>query len=570
MKYLPTDVSSFELMITGNYLYIDKTEQIYNLFKPGQSRYYFLSRPRRFGKSLLISTLKELFRGNKQLFEGLWISKSDYQWKEHSVIHLDFAGISNQSAQALEESLGNNLNRIAASYNIDISEERLLEDKLTLLVEKLAQKNKVVLLVDEYDKPLLDNINDIELAESIREVLGGFYGAFKSLDAHLRAIFITGVTKFSKTSIFSGINNINDISINYRSASLLGYTQDEIVHYFGKDITTLAQEKNKSVEQIYHDIKKWYNGYRFTNMDIKVYNPFSVSYFLHKLSEDNSSPGVALGKNFEVKFGYAGQSSVPPLKRLAAPGVAVLNIKAPYFQGEDWFESGTPSFLIKLLKTQYLTLENLQTTELSPDNLGYFQITRIPLVPLLFQTGYLTIEHFDKESETFNLGFPNFEVENSFKKYLITILSDSSPIEVDDARTRLIKALKTNNLSDFCLVLQSLFAHIPYTLHIRKESYYHSLFQFLMSFLSLDAQSEVLTNRGRLDMTITIQDVMYIFELKINADPTKALEQIYEKKYYEKFLLTNKKIILVGLAFDITENELEIKYVSEEYKQSKS
>ncbi len=517
MKYLPTDVSTFSLMIEGNYLYIDKTEYIYNLFKEGESRYYFLSRPRRFGKTLLISTLKELFSGNKELFKDLWIYKSTYRWDTYPVIHLDFSTMDYATVEELKLSLSWTLSHIAQSYDIDISQAPTPSTKLTLLVEQLSKKNKVVILIDEYDKPLLDNLKDYEKAEAQRDALKSFYGTLKGLDIYLRALFITGVSKFAKTSIFSGINNLNDISLKPEAAQLLGYTAHEINYYFKEYILQFTRDQQRTPEATIHEMQRWYNGYRFSENPIKVYNPFSVLYYLkdHKLA------------NY-------------------------------------WFESGTPSFLIKLLQKQYQSLEDLALVELSSDSLGTFTIDNIPLIPLLFQAGYLTIADYNSVTRKFTLNYPNLEVEESFKKYLVAALAYSNPVTVDTMLSRLLSALHAEDFNTFCTYLQSLFAHIPYTLHIPRESYYHSLFQFLMSLLSLEASSEILTDKGRIDSVISTKTTIYIFKFKYNTDPEKALKQIQEQKYYEPYIIKGKPIIAVGLAFHDEKEKLIIRWQSKE------
>ncbi|MCX5922360.1 MAG: AAA family ATPase [Candidatus Dependentiae bacterium] len=516
LRSLPTDVSSFKTLRTGDYTYVDKTEHMYNLFSGG-SRYYFLSRPRRFGKSLLISTLYELFSGNKALFDGLWISTSSYDWQEYPVIQLDFSTIDYKTPQELDASLQWTLDAIAKSYGVDVSGAPGLKLKLRSLVEQLSQKNKVVVLIDEYDKPILDHLKNVHEAEAIRDALRGFYDALKGLDSHLRAIFITGVTKFAKTSIFSGINNLNDISIKPEAASLLGYTYVEITQSFGPHLEQLAQQHGHGVDNELALIQQWYNGYQFSDKDIKVYNPFSVLYYLKD----------AKLRNY-------------------------------------WFESGTPSFLVTYLRTQYDTLQELSLVELSPESLSSFQIHDIPLIPLLFQTGYLTIIAYNPVKDTFRLGFPNVEVADSFNKFLVATLAHSNVVTIDTAQDRLLRALEAYDLKQFCKSLQALFAHIPYTLHIKKESYYHSLFQFLMSLLSRKAQSEILTNQGRIDLVVSTKTYRYIFELKLNVDSQKALEQILNKRYYESFIDCGKKIILVGLSFKMHEGTFDVEYSSQE------
>ncbi len=504
MKYLPIDVSTFSTMINGNYLYVDKTKEIHDLFAGG-NRYYFLSRPRRFGKSLLISTLKEYFEGNKALFERLWVSTADYHWTRYPVIHLDFSLIPHKTPEEFSISLSWTIDFIAQQHNIETKDAPFASLKLRLLLENLVKQygpNSVVILVDEYDKPMLDHINNIPLATQQREVLKTFYDTLKGLDGYLRAIFITGVTKFSKTSIFSGINNLNDITLDRTAASLLGYTEQEISANFGPYIEIIGREQNRSVASIKEDIQIWYNGYRFSEADTKVYNPFSLLYFFSK-------------------------------KKLA----------------NYWFQSGTPTFLINLLKKDYISLEQIEDAKLTADSLGTFELENIPLLPLLFQAGYLTIKTYDKKDNSFILGYPNKEVEESFKKYLISSLANTNPAVVDINLSNVGVALENYDMELLCNALTNIFSHIPYNLRINRESYYHSLLQLILTVVGKDANSEVLTDKGRIDLVVKTKRYIYIFELKIDEDPKAAIIQIKQKRYYQRFLNQKRQVILVGLGF---------------------
>ena len=512
MKYLPIDLSTFSTMITNNYVYVDKTQHIYYLFSGG-SRLYFFTRPRRFGKSLLISTLKELFLGNRELFKGLWIDSSDYQWTKHPVIHLDFATIGHETIDDLKQSLSWKLHEIAQEYSVDISTAPTPNTQLATLIKQLAKINKVVILVDEYDKPILDHINDLEKADQMKRAIASMYDVIKSMDEHIRAIFVTGVTKFAKTSIFSGMNNLNDISSSDQSAQLLGYTQDELVHYFNDYIDAIAHKEHRSCDAVLTTMKTWYNGYRFSELPTKVYNPFSTMYYLSK-------------------------------QKLA----------------NYWFKSGTPTFLIHLITQQYYELEKIPTAEIKSINLDTFELNDIPLIPLLFQTGYLTIDGYNPENNRITLNYPNYEVEESFTKHIVISLTHTTMVVVDTATNTLLKALASHNLETFCSTLQTLFARIPYTLRINKESYYHSIFQFLVNLLILEAQSEVITNIGRIDTVVQIDKYIYIFELKMNKSPEEGLEQIINKKYYEAYALHNKQIVLVGLVFNTIDENFTISY----------
>jgi Predicted AAA-ATPase/PD-(D/E)XK nuclease superfamily len=508
MKFLPRNISTFSTMITGNYIYVDKTQHIYNLYSTGD-RYHFLSRPRRFGKTLLISTLKELFSNNKKFFEGLWISTSNYEWIEYPVVHLDFALIEHQTPQQLSENIEWQLQLIAQQHTIDITSAPSAGSKLALLIITLAQRNKVAVLIDEYDYPLLTHLHDTEVAKKMQSILKSFYGVLKGLDPYLHAIFMTGITKFSKTSIFSGINNLVDITLTYEGAQLLGYTREEIEHYFEPYLISLGKKKQHIQEYVIDTLQTWYNGYRFSKYPIKVYNPYSVLNYLKT----------------EELINY-------------------------------WFESATPSFLVHLLKTQYHALQDIEGIELSRYSLGTFEVDNIPLIALLFQTGYLTIVDYDQTNDMFKLSYPNKEVSESFKIYLVTILAHTSLSMVETTISQMVTALKDNDIDTFCLSLQSLFANIPYHLHIEQERYFHSLFQFLGSLLGLSIQSEVATDKGRADIVITTQTHIYIFELKFKIDPDIALQQIEKLRYYERYLIMHKPIVLIGLAFNYEDKKL--------------
>jgi hypothetical protein len=356
----------------------------------------------------------------------------------------------------------------------------------------------------------------VPLAEEMKNAIRGMYDTIKGLDEYLRAVFVTGVTKFAKASVFSGMNNLNDISFTDTSATLLGYTQEELTHHFAAYIQAVADKENISFDEVLATMKQWYNGYQFAESAAKVYNPFSVHYYLAR-------------------------------KELA----------------NYWFQSGTPTFLIHFIKQQYADLETLFDEELKIEQLGTFDLEHIPLIPLLFQTGYLTIDQYDKKTRRFTLKYPNYEVEESFTKYIVSALTDAKITTVDSAAAQLRRALNQHDLERFCSVIQSLLAHIPYSLHINRESYYHSLFHFLMTLLILETQSEVLTNRGRIDTVIQTNDMIYIFELKVNKKPEEALQQIIDTKYYERYALYNKPIILVGLVFKTKDKDVSVSYISQ-------
>jgi len=517
MKRLPINISNFATMIEGNYVYVDKTKTIYDLLHK-ESLQFFLSRPRRFGKSLLISTLKELFTGNKALFKGTWIGKSDYRWKEYPVIHLDFSRLATNTAQEFEISLSSSLTLIGENLEIDLSREPLANLKLGRLIHELSKKQKVVFLIDEYDSPLLRNLGDLEKAQAIQKVMSGFFSAIKSFDGDgkVHAVFITGITKFSKTSIFSGMNTLTDLSMSFEAATLLGYTKEELLFYFDGFIQEFAQHQKVPIAYIIDQIQTNYNGYCFTKEDRKVYNPYSVLHCLSKKDFDNF-----------------------------------------------WFETGTPSFLIELIKKQLNVAENLEGIELSGDSLGAFDLENLYIVPILFQTGYLTIQNYEASERKYTLGYPNAEVKDAFCKYLIRSVIQSSPQDIDQALFKFKRAVADNDMELFCTALKSLLASIPYQLHIHNEAYYHSLLHLLATLIGIQGQSEVCSSKGRIDMVISTPQRILLFEFKFNKPSTFALKQIMQQKYFEKYQLLNKPITLVGLSFNIKKKELVLDWVKD-------
>ena len=366
MKKLPVDVSNFRTLIEEGYLYIDKTKLIHTLIEEG--KYYFLSRPRRFGKSLLISTLEEIFLGSKELFRGTWIGSSSYSWSHHPVVKLNFSTLDVSSSSALQTSLSLELDDIAEEHGVDLSKYPTPGTKLKGLIKRLSKTAKVALLIDEYDYPLVHNLRHLDVARENQELLGNFFSVIKGLEEYIRAVFITGISKFAKTSIFAGMNNLNDLSLDPLAASLLGYTEEEITSYFGPYITQLAGVQDE--DTIREMMRLWYNGYCFSRIAVKVYNPFSILYLFKKQKFDNY-----------------------------------------------WFESATPSFLVKLLAQEEYPLDKLTGVEETSRSLGTFTLDDLPLTTLLFQTGYLTISSYDAAQDTYTLDYPNLEVQASYTSF---------------------------------------------------------------------------------------------------------------------------------------------------------
>jgi hypothetical protein len=514
MKNLSRDLSTFSTLITGNYVYVDKTEHIYNLYATGD-RYHFLSRPRRFGKSLLISTLKELFSGNKELFNNLWISASDYSWQKRPVIHLDFSAIAQETPHDLTESLNQHLKAIADSYGLLLDENsRLPEEKLEALVIALAHTHKVVVLIDEYNYPLLGHMSTIKQAEEHEIILKNFYGVLKGLDSSLHAIFITGVSKFSKSLIFSGINNLIDISMSSSASSLLGFTDQEVKDYFHDHITNFAQTKHKTDAEIIHEMKVWYNGYRFSQEKVTLHNPFAILYYL---------------KEQELR--------------------------------NYWYESGVPLLLVSLLYKQLESLDTIGTVEFDAETLDVFDINNIPLITLLFQTGYLTIKNYNKDTNKFILNYPNDYVAEAFKKNVIEALAHTNAIIIEQSLISLKKALLDDNLDKFCSSLQTLFAYIPSKLPTDSLHYFYMIFKFLLSLLASKVSSTLSKEKEALVCTLTTHFYNYrgkIFFNKADGEVDQIMRQnITSLKSINE---PHKKIVIFALLCTQTPDGVKIDY----------
>jgi Predicted AAA-ATPase/PD-(D/E)XK nuclease superfamily len=485
------------------------------------NRYHLLTRPRRFGKSLLISTLSELFKGNKELFKDLWIAQSDFAFVKHPVVQLDFSGMSHSSPQSLENALAEHLVRIGKYYNIELDEKRRIKELVTDLVPQLAQINEVVLLVDEYDHPLISYVNKNDtLALENQTVLKDFYDAIKSLDIYFRAIFITGVTKFSKTSIFSGFSTLTDISESPKFATLLGYSEEEVSHYFGAKISEFSIQKGVPEGEIRSDMRQWYDGYRFSTSETKVYNPFSIVSYLQDM------------------------------------------VLANY-----WFDSGTPSFLIQLLNKDPMILHDIEGKSIDASRLKSWDIGSTPTIVILYQAGYLTIKSYSMPFKTisYTLGYPNEEVRLTVSQIIVGLLANKPKDVVTDSFHDLKAALLTDNIPLFCQTFQSLLDGITYHHHKRDEAFYHAFFEFLILGLGFEGESEVATSKGRIDFVLTTNTTIYLFEIKLDAPPEAAMKQIDDRCYADKYKTRGKRVILVGLSFEWKEKKLFIHCMQKEF-----
>ncbi|MDR1610923.1 MAG: ATP-binding protein [Candidatus Symbiothrix sp.] len=508
MKKLPIGIQSFEKLRSGDFLYVDKTENIYNMVTNG--KIYFLSRPRRFGKSLLISTMEELFKGNKKLFEGLFIYDR-WNWEEqYPVVRIDWTQIKHGTPEEMERSMVPFLKRMATGYGIQLFSEYASDCFGELIQTLYANTGKqVVVLIDEYDVPILDSIGkNIEEINKIREFLKDFYRMLKATDYCLKFTFLTGVSKFSRVSIFSVLNSPNDITLDERYATVCGYTQEELEYYFSNRILDTANYQNLTREELLKFIKDWYDGYSWDGKSA-VYNPYSTLYFFDKHTFDNY-----------------------------------------------WFSSGTPSFLVELIKKRNdlspvlspVTMTSTAYNSWDPDSIG--------AVPLLFQTGYLTVKKMELDYERvplYTLASPNKEVNISMQEHLMVAYTSSPIDQVNNLRKAMQQQIMQNDAKGLENSFKKLLAYVPYQLDGKSEAYYHSIFLIAMSLLGFDVQGEIATNHGRIDAVWEQSGQVVIAELKYGAGKkaetllSEALTQIHDRRYYERYI--DRELKLLGIAF---------------------
>lgn len=506
MKKFPIGVSNFRKIIQEDFLYVDKTHFVQKLFETGD--YFFLSRPRRFGKTLLIDTLREAFEGNRELFKDLWL-EDHWDWgKKHPVIHISFGGGLAWNREELDRAIWDSLKQNQERLGVFCTETNGIAACFGELIRNSSRQfgEKTVVLIDEYDKPILDNISNSVVASEIREGLKNLYSVVKVSDAHIRFVLLTGVSKFSKVSLFSGLNNLIDITLDAEFGAICGYTESELQAAF------VERLEDHSLD----DIRQWYDGYNW--LDERVYNPFSILNFFR----------TGEFRNY-------------------------------------WFETGTPEFLVKRMLTKnYLfpRLENLWATE---NLLGSFDLERIEVETLLFQTGYLTIREKRRVGNmlSFRLDFPNLEVKMSFADTVSGYLVSQQSI-YEMQKLELYDALERAEIPKIETVFRALFAAIPHDWYRKNniadyEGYYASIFYGYFAALGLDVTAEDATSHGRIDLTVKLGNRVFIFEFKVvDLDPTpgRALAQIRERGYEEKFRTEGVEIFLIGVEFDRSERNI--------------
>ena len=501
MKY-PIGIQSFSKIRNDDYAYVDKTALMYKMVSEGS--YYFLSRPRRFGKSLMLSTLQAYFEGKKELFQGLAVADMETEWKQYPIMHLDLNTEKYDSVEALEDMLNDFLSKEEDKYGSRDS-ERSPGLRFQGILQRAFEKtgSRVVILVDEYDKPLLQAIGNEPLQTAYRNTLKAFYGALKSCDQYIRFAFLTGVTKFGKVSVFSDLNNLKDISMLPAYSNICGITEKELHTYFDEGIKELADHNNMTKEECYERMKADFDGYYFNEYTKEgIYNPFSV-----------------------------------------------LNTLDSRVFRDYWFETGTPSFLVYQLKKTGYPLDAMTIEELSTDTLNSIDIMDENPLPLLYQSGYLTLKSYDREFNTYILGFPNREVEQGFIKYLVPFYLPKSQDKSRFSVAQFVKDVRGGDAEGFMRRLEAFFANGDYQVMGDTEKYFQNTLYVFFRLLGFYVDVERHTTDGRMDILMQTPDYIYIMELKVNKTADVALQQIEDKGYAQPFTDDPRRLFKVGINF---------------------
>jgi hypothetical protein len=502
LRKLPIGVQDFPSLREDGYLYVDKTALVYQLAT--ENKAYFLSRPRRFGKSLLISTLGAYFEGRRECFEGLAIAELEDAWTEYPVLRLDLNAERYHQPESLHAILNAHLERWELLYG-SVGVERSLPERFFGVIEKahLQTGKRAVVLVDEYDKPLLTTLDNPELLAEMKAILKPFYGVLKSADAHLKFVFLTGVTKFGQVSVFSDLNQLRDLTLDPTYATLCGLTFQELQNNFGPEIEALAFQEELSVPECLEKIKTWYNGYQFFPNAEGVFNPFST----------------------------------------------LLLFQTRVFAGH-WFQTGTPTFLVELLKKSDYDLRELEGVQLSADQFANYRADADQPLPVLYQSGYLTIKGYNRRAQIYTLGYPNAEVKYGFLSFLNP---DYTGLDRDKSGINVYyfcRDLEQGDIDSFMTRLQAFFGGIPYELETQNEKYYQMVLYVIFTLLGQYVRAEIRFSFGRADLIVENDEHVYLFELKLFDTAENALQQIEDKGYAVPYGMSSKQIHKIGVEFD--------------------
>ncbi len=501
----PIGIQDFEKIRRGGYVYVDKTHLVYEMAQKGG--YYFLSRPRRFGKSLLVSTLEAYFSGKKDIFNGLAIADLEKKWAQYPVLRFDLTGQSYMKPSDLIDTL--NAQLIGYENKYIISEKAdTVASRFRILIETAFEKTgrQVVILIDEYDKPLVDNLGDETLTDDFRKQLQGFYSVMKAKDACIKFGFLTGVTKIGKLSVFSGLNNLKDISMDARYTDICGISEKDLKKYFSESVKELAQANDLTVKETYNQLAEMYDGYHFCEDSEGMYNPFSV-----------------LNTFDSLKF------------------------------KEYWFETGTPSFLVQVMKDTDYDITRLSDEEIDAPSLMDVDMVYHNPIPLLYQSGYLTIKGFEPEFGMYHLGFPNREVKHGFLNFLVKYYTPSRTESGMMLVSKMLKDIRSGSAAGFMQKLEALFAKTSYQIQGDSEKDFQYAMYIILELMGEYVEVEKATSNGRIDVLLQTKEYIYIIEIKINDTVDAALQQIEEKAYARRFADDRRKLFKIGVRFS-TEN----------------
>lgn len=509
LRKLPIGIQTFEKLRKGNYLYVDKTTLVWRMVSTSVP--YFLSRPRRFGKSLLLSTFEAYFEGKKELFTGLAIEQMETEWKRYPVLHLDLNAEKYDTKQRLEEILSRQLTQWEIQYGKG-ADENTLSGRFSGIIRRASEQagRGVVVLVDEYDKPLLQALGNKELLEDYRKTLKAFYGVLKSADRYLRFVFLTGVTKFSQVSVFSDLNQLNDISMKPQYATLCGITRQELVDTFTPELQQLAETNGLTWDETLSRMETTYDGYHFCEFAEGVFNPFSV-----------------------------------------------LNVFDGFKFDNYWFQTGTPTFLVEMLQeTEYDLRTLLDGIEAPASMFTEYRVDASNPIPLIYQSGYLTIKDFDREFGNYLLCFPNDEVRYGFINFLIPYYTSMTNSDQGFYIGKFVQELRIGDYNSFLTRLQAFFADFPYELNAKTERHYQVVFYLVFKLMGQFTHAEVKSARGRADAIVKTPKYIYVFEFKLNGTAEEALQQIDDKGYLIPYQADGRKVIKLGVEFSKEERNI--------------
>lgn len=502
IRRYPIGIQNFEKLRTNNYVYVDKTALVYKLANTNST--YFLGRPRRFGKSLLVSTLEAYFLGKKELFRGLAIESLEKEWNSYPVLHIDFSGSKYYSVDHLKAAINKQLllwEKVYGSEEGDTTFNLRFESVIRRIYEQTGKQ--VVVLVDEYDSPMLDSNNDEETQEEIRNIMRNFFSPLKKSDPYLRFLFLTGISKFSQMSIFSELNNLQNISMWDEYSAICGITEKELHTEMKVDIEAMAQANNETFEEACMHLKQQYDGYHFSENSEDIYNPFSL-----------------------------------------------MNAFAQKSYANFWFSTGTPTFLINLLQECDFDIKELDDTTATAEQFDTPTNKITDPIPVLYQSGYLTIKGYDPEFQVYTLAYPNKEVRKGFIESLMPAYVHLPARENTFYVMSFIKDLRAGNIDNCMERMKSFFASIPNKLNNKGEKHYQTIFYLLFRLMGQYVDAEVDTAIGRADAVVRLQDAIYVFEFKVDGTPEAALKQINSKKYAIAYQSDDRKVVKIGVNFD--------------------